>query len=381
MRVLVIADYAESYNRKNLHGVGVYAREKGWNLLQHQASSREALVHALEGGVDALLLGTHQMEADVLLTRTSLPVVSWSATLSESSWPRVLPDDWSVGRKVGDHLLATGLKHFAYYANAHGIWVDRRREGFIAKLETKGQTVLLAPPSKANLPTIEETCDWLRALPLPIGIMLCHDPAAVMLLQACSVLGLRVPEDVAIVGVNDDDRFVEMTSPTLSSIHLCNEQIGYEAAQLLDQVAAKEGRTPWSILVPPGEVMARQSSDVLGSADTLVAQAVRYIRENLEAGVQTKQVVKHVGTCRATLNTRFVQAIGRSVSAEIRRARIERCRHLLSTTDVPMPEVASRAGFSSARQLSETFHHFTGMTPSAYRSQFKPGMRVVETAG
>lgn len=370
MRILCVADFAEIYNRNNLHGAAAYAKRAGWELREHHVAHRENMFHAIRDA-DALLLGTHNFESDTQLTRTALPTVSWSATLSEVSWPRVLPDDLKVGRVGAEHLLSLGLKRFAFFSDVEGIWVERRREGFAACIEAAGFPVITGPADK-SLASPQRTVEWVKSLPRPVGVMLVHDPAAVNVVAACRTLGLRIPEDVALVGVNDDERTRDVVNPPLSSVPLPNYQIGYEAAALLSRVMDRSTRTPWSILVPIGELIARQSSDVLGSSESEVARAVRFIREHLAEGVETKQVVAHIGTCRATLNTKFSQALDRSVSEEIRRARIERCRQLLSTTDWPMTVIAEKAGFSSARQLSETFGRVVGMTPLNFRAQFKP---------
>lgn len=371
MRVRCLANFAEVYNRANLHGAAAFAKQAGWDFLEYHIASREDVIAAVQSA-DALLLGTHQFESETALTRTTLPAVSWSATLHEAYWPRVLPDDLAVGRTAAEHFLAIGLKHFAFYTDVGGIWVQRRREGFVARIEAAGYQAIAMPDRVRVSP--EEAVEWVRALPRPVGIMVVHDPAAVKVLAACRTLGLRVPEDVALIGVNDDERTRDIISPPLSSVPLPNFQIGYEAAALLASLIAKAPRIAWSTLVPIGEVVARESSDIHASANTEVARALAFIRENLSSGVQTKQVVAHIGTCRATLNAKFRKALGRSVAEEIRRARIERCRQLLSTTDWPMPRVAAEAGFSSARQLSETFHRVVGVTPLHFRAKFVTGL-------
>ncbi|MEX2386361.1 MAG: substrate-binding domain-containing protein [Phycisphaeraceae bacterium] len=372
VRVLVLGNFADCYNRGALHGAAAYARQHGWELMQHHVRDRPGLEAAIRDA-DALLLGAHLFESDPLLTRTTLPAVSWSATLAEVNWPRVLPDDLAVGRLAADHFMEMGLRRFAFFTDLTGIWVDRRREGLLARIEATGhgEVVVCALHPQSS---VEQVGEWLQTLTMPVGLMLVHDGAAIKVMAACKALGLRIPEDVAIVGVNDDDRIVGVVSPPLSTVPLQMYQIGYESADLLAQIISKPARKPWSILVPPGELIVRESSDVLGRADNEVGQAVRFIREHLGNGVETKQVVAHMGVCRTTLNTKFQAMLGRSVAAEVRRARIERCRHLLSTTDEPMPVIAEQSGFSSARQLSETFHRETGQTPTSYRRKYRGGL-------
>lgn len=370
MRVTVLADFSEFYNRATVHGAAAFARDAGWELSQHHVTDRARLAEAIHSA-DALLLGPHQMESDTLITRSGLPMVGFSATLWEAHWPRVLSDDLAVGRAVAEHFLAQSIRSFAFYTDVDGVWVERRREGFAARLDAEGYLPNQLAPSKARSP--KSLLAWLRDLPRPVGLMLAHDPAATHVLVAAKTLGLRVPEDLLLVGVNDDDRMRDALPVSLSTVPLQTFQIGHAAASLLARVIKRAPGTPWSMLIPPGELIVRQSSDLFGNAEGVVARAICFIRDRLPDGVESKQVVSHVGTCRATLNSKFQSLLGRTVAQEIRRARLELCRRLLSTTDLPMHVVAEKSGFSSPRQLSETFHQYVGLTPSQFRSQFRTG--------
>ncbi len=272
---------------------------------------------------------------------------------------------------MADHFLAGGYRRFAFYGDLAGIWVTRRREGFIGQVEAAGYRVQVTP-LRGVAKDARALAQWLQQQEFPLAVMVVHDYAATAIVEACRAIGRRVPEDVAVVGVNNDDRVCEVISPPLSSVPLNLYRIGYEAAALLDQIIRKQEPAAWSILVPPGELIVRGSSGGIASADPQVRAAVQLIRDGLAEGITTKQVVARTGLTRQTLNHRFTQALGRSVAAELRRVRIERARQLLSGSDVPMPEVARQAGFSSARQLSETFHHEAGLTPTAYRQRIRP---------
>jgi LacI family transcriptional regulator len=371
MRVLIVADYTEAYNRRIIAGVADYAAQRDWELDQLRPNEPCDIAAVVESsGAQGLLLGAHVRETDPFFARRSLPTVGWSATLAEVNWPRVLPDDLMVGQSVADHFLSLGLKHFAFYTDLTGIWVDRRRDGFVTRLESAGHAATVCYLGHPAVDA-DDVIAWLRDLPRPIGLMLVHDGAAIKIMTACRRLGLRIPQDVAVVGVNDDDCVVDVVTPPLSTVPLQGRQIGYEAATLLDDIIHRHTRRPWSVLVPPGELIVRGSSDLVGQMDDEVGTAVRFIREHLAEGVEAKHVVSHIGVCRTTLNAKFVATLGRSVSAEIRRTRIEQCRRMLSTTDWPMPQIAKQAGFSSARQLSFTFHREVGMPPTRFRDLFR----------
>jgi LacI family transcriptional regulator len=162
-----------------------------------------------------------------------------------------------------------------------------------------------------------------------------------------------------------------MTDPPLSSVALQADRIGYEAGSLLSQLLRGQRPPKRPVLIPPGDLMVRRSSDTVAISDPMVAIALLFIRQHLPEQAGVKQLLAQVAVSRSNLDARFRRALGRTAAEEIRRARIGQAKHLLSASDMPMPEVAKFAGFSCARQLSETFHHETGMTPTAYRRQFR----------
>jgi LacI family transcriptional regulator len=189
--------------------------------------------------------------------------------------------------------------------------------------------------------------------------------------EACQLADLRVPDDVAIVGVDDDDLLCELGRPSLSSVALPSEQIGAEAAALLERLLHGKPPPPGPILLPPREVVVRQSSDILAITDPDVAAAVRFIRNHGSRTIQVADVLEAVPVSRRGLEWWFRRIIRRGIWEEIRRVHLERGKTLLAGSELPMAEVARRAGFTDARQLSVVFRQETGLTPTAYRRQFR----------
>jgi LacI family transcriptional regulator len=369
MRVVLIANLMDPYNRRIMPGVADFARLRRWDLVIHNPSNPATLPDAI-AGADGLLLGIHNHEHDPVLTRTQLPAVCWSGSLTEVNWRRVMNDDFAVGQVVAQHLMERGFRHFVFFNDSPDIWAVRRREGFLGRLEAAGLSAeILSMPWNQNAIDVD-VVRRLARLPRPMGAMLSHDQSALRFMTACHEAGLTIPADVAVVGVNNDPFIIDVTDPPLSSVKLQTDRIGYESAALLAKLLDKQPMPPWSIVVPPGDIVVRQSSDTLATTDQLVIDAVHLIRSRLASGIGTKEVAAAVGVSRTTLDVRFTAAIGRSASAEIRRQRLDVVRQLLSSTDLPMPEVARRSGFSSAQQLSESFTRFVGQTPTAFRKHF-----------
>ena len=197
--------------------------------------------------------------------------------------------------------------------------------------------------------------------------MACNDLRGQQLLNACRAVGVAVPDDVAVVGVDNDELICDLSDPPLSSVEPDTEKIGYEAASLLARLMNGETLCQRAYFIAPKGVVPRQSSDVLASDDDLVSQAVRFIRSNACRGINVDDVLKQVPLTRVTLKRRFEKLLGRSPKAEIVRVQLERVKHLLAETDLPQAQIADQCGFSHPEYLSVVFKQKTGQTPSAFR--------------
>jgi LacI family transcriptional regulator len=188
-------------------------------------------------------------------------------------------------------------------------------------------------------------------------------------LQACVTAGLRVPDDVAVVGVDNDDLICELSDPPLSSIALDLERAGYESAQLLDGLMSRQIKKGYVVHVEPTHVATRRSSDVIAQDDRLIVSALRFIRDHFAQSISVSDVAEGVGTSRRTLERHFSMAIGRSILSEIARCRIERAKELLLETKVSCCRVASGVGFNSLKTFNRTFHRREAVTPKGFRKR------------
>ncbi len=210
---------------------------------------------------------------------------------------------------------------------------------------------------------------WLKSLPKPIGIMACTDYRGQHVLEGCKLTGIHVPEDVAVVGVLNDDVICELCDPPLSSVALDVEKGGYEAAALLDKMMAGRKMRPGdhSVIIRPTHVVTRQSTDILATEDREVAQAMRYIHEHAREPMQVADVVEASGLSRRTLEQRFRKVLGQSILNEITRVRIEQVCLLLTETNLSVAQIASVLRFSNEKHISRPFRQEKGMSPLAYR--------------
>jgi LacI family transcriptional regulator len=209
---------------------------------------------------------------------------------------------------------------------------------------------------------------WLKQLPKPIGLMACNDDQGQHVLEACKIGGLHVPEQVAIVGLGNDDLICDLVNPPLSSIAVSAEKAGYEAAGVLDKIMAGKKVTNQKIVVRPTHVVTRQSTNVFAVDDRDVLMALHFIhRRARKEAIQVDDVLRAVSLSRRSLYNRFAQILGRSVHEEIKRVRVDQLAQLLVSTNVPISHIASTLGYSDIKNIARYFKQLKGMTPLEYR--------------
>ena len=306
-----------------------------------------------------------------------LPAVDVSGYSRYRPAIKVRPDDEAITELVVDHFVGKGLRHLGYVGISGVGYSEVRRDLFKRRVEASGtdyHEFIGERPDQArpfNDPRDPPAVRWLKRAPKPIGLFVCNDDRAVRLLEQCRRAGLRVPEDVAVVGVDNDMIHVIAANPPLSTVDVGARRIGFEAARILIELAANPAAAADRIVsVKPVGLIARQSSDILAISDTVVAAAIRYIREHVSEGLRVKHLAAVTDLSRRSLEQRFRAAIGRSPSEEIRHVQLGLARQLLAGTSIDMAAIAQQTGFSSARQFGATFQAHLGTTPTAYRKQF-----------
>jgi LacI family transcriptional regulator len=214
---------------------------------------------------------------------------------------------------------------------------------------------------------------WLRALPKPTALLCWSAARGRQVTEACHYAGVRVPDEVAVLGGEYDDLMSNISNPPLSTIDQPAEQVGYAAAETLARMMAGRKPPPSAILFPPTRIKVRHSTDTLAIDDSLVREALEMIRVSAPSRIHVSDVVRKLSVARRTLEQRFVQSVGRTPAAEIRRVRIEEAKRLLVETDQSIAAVARAAGFSQQDLFSRTFRRSVGMPPSEFRRQHLGG--------
>jgi len=363
-----------SYGRSIARGVLAYARiERRWQVFVEELNVLDLQRGNLPDGVIVHGSKTNAVE---LLAHYHIPAVNVSGMQPLSDVPSVLPYDEKIGRLGAEHFLERGFRHFGFWGIfGHG-YSTRRQQGFTAAIEEAGYPCAVWQGSSTVIEADRQAdraarIDWIRNAPRPIGIMACNDGRARSVYTSAMEAGLRVPDEVAILGVDNDELHCETAGLSLSSIDICLETIGFVAAEMLEARMNGEPAATRPTLVAPKAVVVRQSTDVLAVPDTEVAAALRFIRESATRGIGVDDVANATALSRRMLERRFRQVVGRTLHDEIRRVQLDKVCMLLNSTDMDLRRIALACGLRSASYLSAVFHSGMRITPSAYRRQFR----------
>ncbi len=309
-----------------------------------------------------------------------IPLVDLNDTPVFAGVPKIRPDNSNMGKLGAQHLLDTGCRNFAFSGFRTEGWARERRVGFVKALAEAGQACAvhevdypgeLTPDWNRQQHTV--LIEWLQTLTKGTAIMACNDLRALQLLAATYTLGLRVPEDLAVLGANNDATRCELAQPPLSSVAPNPAQAGRQAAELLSRLMGRAPETiPIDLRIEPAGVAVRASTNVLAVSDRGVAAAIAYIRDHACQGINVDEVLRHAAMSRAQIEKKFRKHLGRSPQAEIRRVQLQRIQQLLIETELPLKRIAELTGFEYMEYMATLFKRATGHTPGAYRRLHRP---------
>jgi LacI family transcriptional regulator len=373
-RVLIVLAASATWSRGILRGFSEVAREQRWDL-----------VHYFPGTSLDWLAGYWRPSATVLgpeVGRDWPAVLRGSALVSVNSdrtgegVPSVCLDEPEIGRQAFEHLSSKGLPWVTTFRFGETAFAVAREKGF--REAARASSARLGPPwtdraewSQTDPRTI---ASWVDSLPKPCGVFACCDTWSQVVVRYARAAQFRVPEDIAVVGVDNDPTICELATPPLSSVTVPWQNVGRQAAHLVElALSGKASRVPQRVVVAPGAVMTRQSTDALAIEDDLVARAVRWIHEHSDGALTVPSVARAVAASRRRLERRFQTVLGRTIVEEIRRVRVEVAKQLLTMTGHRLPQIAKLSGFTTAALLSVAFRREVGLPPGAYRRKVGEG--------
>jgi len=375
-QVALLIETSNAYARGLLRGIHAYVREhQQWSIFFPEQGRGDAPPKSLKSwrgqGMIARIENPRIARA---IHAKGLPTVDVSAACLLPELPCVETDNEAVARTAFEHLRQRGFKSLAYCGDDRFQW-SRERAQWFARLAREAACECSCFPQAergAARTAAGETDDkrliaWIRKLAKPCGMMACYDIRGWQVLQACRRIGVAVPDEVAVVGVDNDDLLCNLSEPPLSSVILNPQSSGYLAASLLDEMMAGNPIAGGIRRIKPTSIVTRQSSDVLAIADPEVSQALRFIREHAADGIKVDDVLRAVPVSRRILEARFKKLLGHTPHDEILRIQLQRVKQLLEETDLPLRVIAERAGFKHVEYLSAVFKQHVGCPPSEYR--------------
>src|SRR6185295_10790874 len=354
-KVALLIETASSYGRGLLRGISRYARLHGpWSFFLEPGAQEETPPPLREWGVDGVITLFRSRRQAKRLLATRLPVVDLDFTIPGLVPWGVCNDEVGVAKLAAEHLLSRGLRHFAFVGWApaeDNLWESTRQAAFADSIRAAGfaSTVYEWPRRAADRARHREQkrlARWLKTLPRPAGVMASNDQRARHVLEAARLAGLRIPDDLAVIGVDNDETLCELSTPSISSVALDTDTIGFQGAAMLDRLMGGRRVPRRAELVPPLGVIARRSTDMLAMADPSVVAAVRFIDANISRPIRISDVLRVTQLSRKTLEVRFRRGLGRTPHQELQRRRLERVKTLLQQTDWPLKQIARAAGFT-----------------------------------
>jgi LacI family transcriptional regulator len=368
-RVLLALGY---YDQQLHRGTARYARKAGWILDTHMAHHGVLPSHWQGDGILTLLFPQRtDLTEYVCASRAAVVDLTHDVNLA---LPRVLLDNEKIGQLAAGHLIERGFENLAFLKFSDASDIRERASGFAGAVRKARRKPLLLDWHAFSQTALGRDADWmewlvgeLHALPKPIGILAQSDSKGVALLNACEAAGLRVPEQVAVVGVDNDELACEFAPVPLSSVDSQRDELAYAGAALLDRLMAGLPAPAVAQRIAPNCVIVRESSDILAVNHVQVAAALRFIWQHYRDPITVKHVVDACPMSRCGLYGAFEKHVGRTLAEEIARKRVEHARKLLAGTGEKMSSVALLSGFSSGEHLSRAFTRLTGQTPSQYR--------------
>jgi LacI family transcriptional regulator len=375
-KVIVLIETSRAFGRDFISGITKYARQKGpWVFYREPRGLKFSTSHIKEWEADGIIMRNTSQELNYLDFK--IPIINvLHYKRRENRIPLVKTECESISKLAAEHLIGLGYKNFGYCGFNNLDWSIERFNFFDQFISKAGYITqsFFRPEAETYTAWKKEQlllAKWLTKLPKPVGIMACNDDRGHHVLEACKIADLRVPEDVAVLGVDNDTLVCEMCDPPLSSIALNTENAGYETAELLDKLMRNTEMTGQVILVAPTHVVSRHSTDIFSINDDNVVKALSFIYKNVRNKIMVEDIVKVTSLSRRSLETKFKKNLGRSIMEEVRRMRIEIISKLLIETDMSIAEICNTFSFIDMDHIARYFKKEKGIGLREFRKSGK----------
>lgn len=381
IRLILLTDFTEAFPHNLLRGILEYSKNsEPWVVCRMPPSYKQSY------GIKGVLKWARKWEADAIIGQFNdddevelfrqhgIVALAQDFKSRFSVIPNITSEYKQTGRMAADFFLQKGFRNFAYYGYKHVVWSEERCRGFRERVQEEGLEAHFFDYQKQNLERLwyyrtEPLADWLRGLPLPIALMACDDTQANRIMEVCRIIGLKIPEEVAVLGVDNDEIMCTLSDPPLSSVNINIKKGGYEAAQLIDRLIRDQEAPYEDIVIRPTGIVNRLSTDIYATEDKAILIALRYIHQNLSQKISVDDIVGQVPLSRRLVEVRFKNVTGKSIYHYIFDLRMERFAQLLLESKESVADIGMSVGFFDSKNLSRQFKQWKGCTPLEYRKR------------
>lgn len=380
IKVLLLTDFSSGYSRNLLKGIVQYSKVFGpWVFYRMPLYYRElhgdegVVAWAKEWGADAIIAQLSNMRIEVL-AQLDIPIIVQNYRDRYEGISNLTGNYYQTGILAAEFFLRKGYKSFAYYGFDDTVWMRERGAGFKEFVEKNGYQVYLFN-ERGNVEMwsfdAELVYHWLYCLPKPVALFACDDYHAIQITEVCKMRNIDVPDEIAILGVDNDDLLCNISDPPLSSIELDVQNGGFETGKLIHRFIKKEAEPPVDIVIKPIRVVQRRSTEQFAVSDKHIDLVLKYIESNYSSSISIKDILRLVPFSRRNLEKNFNKETGTTIYQYIQRRRIEKFCDLLGTSDISLMEAAAASGFSDYKNVSRIFMKTKSMTPFQYRKKYK----------
>lgn len=381
--ITLLLNASKTYDRKVIEGIGNYFQmsKVDWDLyVEEDFLARFDNIDEWAG--DGIIADFDNPEIQKVLLKTKIPVVGVGGSyINPDDYPDVpyiATDNVELVNLAYQHLRQKGIEKFAFYGTPQGKyqrWSQERENAILKITKADGYQchIYRGHPIKQETwqDTMQRLADWLKSLPTPVGIIAATDARARHLLQVCDHTGMLVPDELSIIGIDDDEVARFLSKVSLSSVSQGCFDIGFQAAKKLHQLLDGKKSKNNLVLVPPAGIIERQSTDFKAIKDTYVMQGMHFIRERACLGIKVDQVLDYVGISRSNLEFRFKEERGHSIHHEIHNEKLRQSCSMLKNTNQSTSEIANRSGYPSLQYMYTVFKKHFNKTPCEYRNDFR----------
>ncbi len=382
-RLILLTDFTEAFAHNLLRGILEYSRgREPWVVCRMPPSYKHTY------GIPGVLKWAKKWEADTIIAQfddndevelfrqNGIVALAQDFKSRFTTIPNITSEYQRTGQIAADFFLQKGFRNFAFYGYKDVVWSEERCMGFRDRIAEKGFGGSFFEYQKQPLENLwyyesEPLVNWIKSLPHPVALMACDDTQGNKIMEVCQILGIKIPEEIAVLGVDNDEIICSLSEPPLSSVSLNIVKGGYEAAQLIDKLKKDRDAVYEDVIIQPITIVNRLSTDIYATDNPAILTALKYIHQNLANSISVKDIVKQVPLSRRLLEIRFRQATGQSIYQYMSDLRIERFSQLLLASDAPIADLAMEVGFPDSKNLARQFKVWKGCTPLEYRKKNK----------